>query len=54
MKKRKFVKLNRYEKCIIHLAEEIQRNPYTEYDIEKEVLDILGLEFLPKKLTKNK
>lgn len=43
------VKLNKYEETIILLAEYITGNPYTGVNVVREVLDILGLEKLPKK-----
>lgn len=50
MKKRKEIKLNRYEKCLIVLARHIERLPYCEYRIEEQVLEELGYEKLTKQL----
>lgn len=48
-KRMKIRRLNRYEKALLCLAYHINRNPMTDYDVEKEVLDILELEPLPAK-----
>ena len=42
----KKVKLTRIEKAIMILAEHVDRCPYNDYDVEKEVLEALGIEIL--------
>lgn len=44
----KTVKLNRTEKALIALAEHIDRNPFNDYKVKQEILDILGYEFIPQ------
>ncbi len=45
----KTVKLNRIEKALIALAGHVDSNPFNEYKVKQEILDILGLEFVPEK-----
>lgn len=42
----KEVKLNKIEKAIIALAEHIDMQPFNNYKVKQEVLDILGYEFV--------
>lgn len=40
---KKVKKLNRIEKALLTLAEHISLLPHCEYDVEREIADILGL-----------
>ncbi len=40
--RKKTIKLNRYEKCLIVLARHIERCPYCEYKVEEQILEELG------------
>ncbi len=43
----KTVKLNKTERALIALAEHIDANPFNNYKVKQEILDILGYEFVP-------
>ena len=40
------VKLTKVERAIIALAEHLEANPWNQYKIKQEILDILGYEFV--------
>lgn len=41
------VELKQIEKALLILAEHIERCPFNDYKVRQEVLDALGLEFIP-------
>ena len=45
--KKKEVKLNRYERAILVLARHIEECPFNGYKVREQVLNELGLEFVP-------
>lgn len=45
---RKSAGLNKYEKALILLAEYMEDPMHDQYRIKAQVLDMLGLEFVPK------
>lgn len=52
--KKKEIKLNKYEKCLILLARHIERCPYCEYLVEEQVLEELGMEKIKSTSPHNK
>ena len=51
-KQKKVVKLSKIERALLLLGEHIERCPYNVYKVREEIMDALGIEFIPDKHSK--